>query len=156
MNETSASNVPVNTAVRCEYTAAFLLLRLFLGMRTFLAGLEKFEANKSYSLENYGTNMGRMAKGISDYSFIPMWASKMFAMSLGYLLLILGAAILLGIKSRVTLFVAGVIYVGLAFGLAAVQEGEGVAWIGMQVLMFAVALVLVRNERLAVWGCKDN
>jgi len=156
MNESSASTVPVNSAVRCEYTAAFLLLRLFLGLRTLLAGLEKFEASKSYSMENYTTNMGRMAKGISEYSFIPLWAANIFAMSLGFLLLILGAAILLGIKSRVSLFLAGLLYVGLGFGLAAVQEGEGVAWIGMQVLMFAVALVLVRNERLAVWGCKDN
>jgi thiosulfate dehydrogenase (quinone) large subunit len=32
----------------------------------------------------------------------------------------------------------------------AVQEGEGVAWIGMQVLMFAVALVLVRHNRFAL------
>ena len=154
MNETSASNAPINSAMRFEYTAAFLLLRLFLGLRTFLAGLEKFEANKSYSMENYSTNMGRMAKGISDYSFIPLWAANIFAQSLGFLLLILGAAIILGIKSRVSLFIAGLLYVGLAFGLAAVQEGEGVAWIGMQVLMFAVALVLVRNERLAVWPTK--
>lgn len=151
MNDTSPSNVPVNSAVRCEYTAAFLLLRLFLGLRTFLAGLEKFEANKGYSMENYSTNMARMAKGISDYSFIPVWAANLFAQSLGFLLLIVGVAILLGIKSRWSLFVGGLIYVGLAFGLAAVQEGEGVAWLGMQVLMFAVALVLVRSERLAVW-----
>jgi thiosulfate dehydrogenase [quinone] large subunit len=155
MNETSASNVPVNSAVRCEYTAAFLLLRLFLGLRTFLAGLEKFEANKGYSMENYSANMGRMAKGISDFSFIPVWAANIFAQPLGFLLLIFGAAIILGIKTRWTLFLAGLIYVGLAFGLAAVQEGEGVAWIGMQVLMFAVALVLVRNERLALWGNKE-
>ena len=156
MNESSASTIPVNSAVRCEYTAAFLLLRLFLGVRTLLAGLEKFEANKSYSMENYTTNMGRMAKGISDYSFIPLWGANIFAMSLGFLLFILGAAILLGIKSRVSLFCAGLLYVALGFGLAAVQEGEGVAWIGMQVMMFAFALVLVRNERFALWGCKDN
>jgi thiosulfate dehydrogenase (quinone) large subunit len=154
MNESSASTVPVNSAVRCEYTAAFLLLRLFLGMRTLLAGLEKFEANKGYSMENYSANMSRMAKGISEFSFIPVWAANMFAQSLGFLLLIVGVAILLGIKSRVSLFVGGLLYVGLAFGLAAVQEGEGVAWLGMQVMMFAFALVLARNERFALWGCK--
>lgn len=155
MNETSASNVPCNSAARCEYTAAFLLLRLFLGMRTLLAGMEKFEANKGYSMENYSANMGRMAKGISEYSFIPVWAANIFAQPLGFLLLILGAAIILGIKSRVTLFLAGLLYVGLAFGLAAVQEGEGVAWIGMQVMMFAFALTLAGSERFALWGsCK--
>ena len=154
MNDTSASSTANTTAPRCEYTAAFLLLRLFLGLRTLLAGLEKFEANKSFSFSNYTENMTRMATGISNYSLIPLWAAKMFALSLGFLLVGLGAAILLGIKSRIALFLGGLVYVGLGFGLMAVQEGEGVAWIGMQVLMFAVALVLVRNDRLALWGDK--
>jgi len=144
MNDTSASSHP--TMPRGEYTAAFLLLRLFLGLRTLAAGLEKFEANKSFSFSNYSENMNRMATAISNYSIIPLWAAKTFALSLGFLLIALGLAILLGIKSRASLFLAGLVYVGLGFGLMAVQEGEGVAWIGMQVLMFAVALVLVRHN----------
>src|SRR5687768_9685724 len=130
MTETPASNSPI--IVRGEYTAAFLLLRLFLGLRTLMAGLEKFEANRSYSAENYTENMTRMAKGISANSTIPEWAAKAFALPLGYLLVILGVAILLGIKTRVALFITGVLYVGLAFGLMAVQEGEGVAWLAPQ------------------------
>lgn len=152
MKDTSASSCTSNS--RCEYTAAFLLLRLFLGLRTLLAGLEKFEANKSFSFSNYSENMNRMATAISNFSIIPLWAAKGFALSLGYLLVAFGAAILLGIKTRVSLFLAGLVYVGLSFGLMAVQEGEGVAWIGMQVLMFAVALVLVRHNRFALVGDK--
>lgn len=154
MNESSASTV-ATSATRFEYSAAFLILRLFLGLRTLLAGVEKFEANKSYSWENYTTNMGRMAGGISNNSFLPLWMANMYAMTLGPLLALLGLAVLLGVKSRVTLAVTGLLYVSLGFGLMAVQEGEGVAWIGMQVLMFSVALVLVRHERLAVWGDKE-
>jgi|SRR3954471_17782437 thiosulfate dehydrogenase [quinone] large subunit len=153
MNETSSSTSSLS---RGEYTCAYTLLRLFLGLRTLAAGIEKFEANKSFSFSNYSENMNRMATAISNYSIIPLWASKTFAMSLGFLLGGLGIAILLGLKTRVTLFLAGLVYVGLGFGLMAVQEGEGVAWIGMQVLMFAVALVLVRNERFALWGNKWN
>lgn len=140
--------------IRGEYTSAFLLLRLFLGLRTLMAGIEKFEANRSFSLSNYTENMNRMAAGISNNSFLPLWAAKTFALPLGFLLTILGLALILGIKSRITLFVTGLLYVGLGFGLMAVQEGEGVAWIGMQVLMFVVALVLVRNERFAILGDK--
>jgi thiosulfate dehydrogenase (quinone) large subunit len=149
MNDTSTSSPTVSSS-RCEYTAAFLLLRLFLGLRTLLAGIEKFEANKSFSFSNYTENMNRMGTAISNYSIIPLWASKPFALSLGFLLVAFGAAVLLGIKSRVSLFLTGLLYVGLGFGLMAVQEGEGVAWIGMQVLMFAVALVLVRHNRFAL------
>jgi thiosulfate dehydrogenase (quinone) large subunit len=150
MNDTSS------TATRGEYTAAFLLLRLFLGLRTLMAGLEKFEANKSFSFSNYSENMNRMATAISNYSVIPVWASKAFAMSLGFLLIAFGIGILLGIKSRASLFLGGLVYVGLGFGLMAVQEGEGVAWISAQVLMFAVALVLVRHNRFALVGDKFN
>ena len=152
MTDTSASNSTVT--IRGEYTAAFLILRLFLGLRTLMAGIEKFEANKSFSLSNYSENMTRMATGISNNSIIPLWAAKTFAMPLGYLLTVLGLALILGIKSRAMLFITGLLYTGLGFGLMAVQEGEGVAWIGMQVLMFAVALTLVRHERFAL--LRDN
>jgi thiosulfate dehydrogenase [quinone] large subunit len=115
-----------------------------------MAGIEKFEANKSFSLSNYSENMTRMATGISDNSIIPLWAAKGFAMPLGFLLTLLGLGLLLGVKSRAMLFLSGLLYTGLGFGLMAVQEGEGVAWIGMQVLMFVVALTLVRHERFAL------
>jgi thiosulfate dehydrogenase [quinone] large subunit len=144
MTETPASNS--SSSARGEYTAAFLILRLFLGLRTLMAGLEKFEANKSYTMDNYSENMVRMATGISNNSVIPLWAAKAFALPLGYLLVILGLAILLGIKTRVALFLSGLLYVGLAFGLMAVQEGEGVAWLAVQVLMFSVALIYVRHN----------
>lgn len=147
MNDHSASSA---SATRGEYTAAFLLLRLFLGLRTLIAGLEKFEANKSFSFGNYSENMSRMATGISNYSLIPLWAAKGFALSLGFLLIAFGTGILLGIKTRASLFLGGLVYVGLGFGLMAVQEGEGVAWIGMQVLMFAFALTYVRHNRYAL------
>ena len=150
MTENSALHS--SKTIRAEYTAAFLILRLFLGLRTLMAGLEKFEANKTYSTANYSENMTRMATGISNNSTIPLWAAKAFALPLGYALTILGVALLLGIKLRTTLFISGLVYVGLSFGLMAVQEGEGVAWLAVQVLMFSVALVFVRHNRFAVWG----
>ncbi|MSU49473.1 MAG: hypothetical protein EXS37_10370 [Opitutus sp.] len=155
MKDSSTSSTAASSSP-CEYTGAFLILRLFLGLRTLMAGVEKFEANKSFSLDNYTENMTRMATGISNYSLIPLWAAKSFALSLGFLLVIIGASILLGIKSRISVFAGGLLYVGLGFGLMAVQEGEGVAWIGMQVLMFAVALVLVRHNRFALWADKND
>jgi len=138
-------------AARCDYTAAFLLLRLFLGLRTLLAGLEKFEAKGIYSFQNYYENMTRMAQGITGASFLPLWMTKYFAHSLGYLLLLFGAALLLGVKTRLTLILTGLLYVGLSFGLMAVQESEGVAWLGLHVALIAGALVLVRHNRFALW-----
>ncbi|MEY2915330.1 MAG: hypothetical protein RL454_259, partial [Actinomycetota bacterium] len=42
-----------------------------------------------------------------------------------------GLSMPVGIKNRTTLFLAGLVYVGLSFGLIAVQESDGVAWLGM-------------------------
>lgn len=139
-----------------EYAAAFLLLRLFLGLRTLFAGIEKFEAKGTYSFVNYYENMTRMATGITGASFLPLWATKNFAHSLGYLLIILGVALLLGLKTRLTLLLTGLLYVGLSFGLMAVQESEGVAWLAIHVAMFAGALVLVRHNRFALWADKTD
>ena len=141
---------------RCEYTAAFLLLRLFLGLRTLFAGIEKFEAKGTYSLENYRTNMHHMAEGITGASFLPLWATNSFAMTLGYLLTAFGALLILGVKTRLVLILTGLLYVGLSLGLMAVQENEGVAWLAIHVGLFAGALVLVQHNRLALWPDKRD
>ncbi len=134
-----------------EFPAAFLLLRLFLGLRTLLAGLEKFESKGTYSFANYYANMSRMAQGITGASFMPLWMTRNFAHTLGYALVILGAALLLGLKTRATLILTGLLYVGLSFGLMAVQESEGVAWLAIHVGLIAGALLLVRHNRFALW-----
>jgi thiosulfate dehydrogenase [quinone] large subunit len=137
--------------VRCELTAAFLLLRLFLALRALMSAFEKFELGGSYSFENYQANMTRMATGITGASFLPLWATKAFALPLGYILLVLGGMMLLGVKSRLTLIVMGLLYVALAVGLMAVQQGDGVAWLGVYLGLIVAALTLVRHERFAVW-----
>ena len=76
--------------------------------------------------------------------------------SLGYILITLGTCLLLGIKNRTTLFLTGLVYVGLSFGLMAVQESDGVAWLGMHIVMFGFALVLVRNNRFELWADKRD
>jgi thiosulfate dehydrogenase [quinone] large subunit len=147
MSETSSST----PATRCEYTYAFLIIRLWLGLRALLAGLEKYESKGTYSFENYYNNMKRMAAGITGASFMPLWATKLFAVSIGYVLIALGVALLLGIKTRCSLFLMGLTYVALSFGLMAVQESDGVAWLGMHVALVAGGLVLVQHNRLALW-----
>jgi thiosulfate dehydrogenase [quinone] large subunit len=147
-----SSDLRSTPPARFEFTGAFLLLRLFLGLRLLLAGLEKFESKGTYSLANYSTNMSKMSEGITSASFLPLWMTRGFAHSLGYALLVVGAAVLLGLKTRVALLLAGLLFVGLAFGLMAVQENEGVAWLGLHVGLCAAALVLAQYNRFALWA----
>ena len=94
--------------------------------------------------------MGRMAQGITGASFLPLWMTRNFAHGLGYALVLLGAAMLLGIKTRVTLTLTGLVYVSLSFGLMAVQESQGVAWLATQIGLIVGALLLVRHDRFAL------
>jgi thiosulfate dehydrogenase [quinone] large subunit len=97
-----------------------------------------------------------MATGITGASFLPLWATKSFALPLGYLLGLLGVLLLLGIKTRLTLVAMGLLYVALAFGLMAVQQGDGVAWLGVYLGLVVAALTLVRYNRYAVWPDKND
>lgn len=151
MNSDAISSVARDEKSTTELQFACGLLRLFLGLRTLLAGIEKFEAGGRYSFAQYYQNMARMAEGITGASFLPLWATKTFALTLGYLLILLGGAVLLGIKPRLTLFALGLLYTALAFGLMVVQEAEGVAWLGLHVGLIAAALVLVRHSRFVLW-----
>jgi thiosulfate dehydrogenase [quinone] large subunit len=152
MSDTAPSSAP---RLCNEHTAAFLLLRLFLGLRTLMAGIEKFESGGKYSFEAYYANMSRMASGITGASFMPLWMTKSFAISLGYLLIVLGVTLLLGIRTRCSLILTGLLYIGLSFGLMAVQEAEGVAWLAIHVGLFAGALVLLKHNRFALWADKN-
>ena len=149
-------STPTPAPGRCDLSAAFLLLRLFLALRALMSCLEKFESGGTYSFANYYTNMTRMATGITGASFLPLWATKSFALPLAYILFVLGVALLLGIKTRLTLFVMGLLYIGLAFGLMAVQQGDGVAWLGVYLALIVAALVLVRYNRFALWPDKHE
>ncbi|HET9727601.1 MAG TPA: hypothetical protein VFP28_11845, partial [Gemmatimonadales bacterium] len=141
---------------RCELTSAFLLLRLFLATRALMSCVEKFESGGAYSLQNYTTNMTRMATGITGASFLPLWATKAFALPLGYILGLLGVMLLLGLKTHFTLIVMGLLYIALAFGLMAVQQSDGVAWLGVYLGLVVAALTLVRYNRFAVWPDKHD
>ncbi len=130
---------------------AFLLLRFFIGLRLFMSGIEKFETDFTYSFESYYENMRRMADGITGASFLPVYLTRPFAYSLGYALILVGTAVLLGIKPRISLFLSGLLFVALSFGLMAVSENQGVVSLGFQVGLTCAALLLVEHSRVVLW-----
>ena len=129
---------------------AFLGLRLFLAFRWFFAGLDKFGTVGNYSFENYYNTMSKMAEGIAELSILPGWATKIFSLPMGYLMLLLSVTILLGIKMRISLIVSLMLYVGLSIGLMATSEDHGIAWLGIHVIMSVMALKMVTNAKWVV------
>ncbi len=129
-------------------TWAFLTLRLFLGLRFLTAGLGKFNGDEGYSFPHYYS--GFVASQMDTFSStnLPSFLSAPFIYSLGYLEIILGVLLLLGIKTKYVLALFGLTFVALAFGLMILSNSTGVTNIGIHVMITAAALYFVRHNKL--------
>ncbi len=156
-------------------TFAFWTLRAWLGLRTLLSGLEKFSAKISVQqplLDEKGNpdpsgavvEVSQKVYGFSHYQAIPDSLKDKFAgeplllsiftvpfyLTLGYILIILGVLLLIGVRTRETLLAMGLLYCVLTVGLILIGQEGGVAWLGIHVIMVAGALVLAPFNRLTI------
>ncbi len=153
---------------------ASLLLRLWLGVRALQTGIEKYAgsvsssepvkvageaydddlvetvSSKAYSMDNYSGIPASLKSTFAGEPLLPAWGLKIFDVVLGPALILLGLTILLGIASRVSLFALGLIYVGLTFGLILIKQDAGVAWLGIHVIMIAMALAWSEHNRFSI------
>ena len=158
-----------------DATLGFWLLRLWLGIRAVVTGLEKFsgtEITKKPMLDQFGDPdiSGAMVEvkekvyGLKYYHAVPdslkealnnqpLLAGVMvrpFYAVLGWALLILGITLLLGICTRATLFLMGLIYVALTVGLILLAQDGGVAWLGTHIALVVGALLLAKHNRFEI------
>jgi thiosulfate dehydrogenase [quinone] large subunit len=157
-----------------SYTLAMLLLRLWLGMRALLTGVEKFAGTQQSTVpvvvdgtaNTYGLTESSAAKvyAISNYSgvpaelmdkfaaepLIPSWSLSIYSAVLGPALILTGLFLLVGLFTRWTLFAMGLVYTSLSFGLILINQSGGVAWLAIHVLLVIVALVLSPYNRFTV------
>ncbi len=160
------------------YSLGFLVLRGWLGIRALVTGLEKYAATMSiqkplvdpttgmedpsgamvevsqkfYSMTNYHAVPASLKTKFDLEPMLPSLMTKPFYAVLGPLLIILGVTTLLGIGTRISLFVQGLVYIMLTVGLILINQNDGVAWLGIHVGLIALALTLVKHDRLCV--CK--
>ncbi|HEY4415385.1 MAG TPA: hypothetical protein VGO57_06805 [Verrucomicrobiae bacterium] len=160
----------------CGPGAAFLLLRLWLGLRATLAGLEKFGAYQSgsepvldpttglpdasgamhtvnikhYAVANYaGVPAGLKDKFLNE-PLLPHFALNLFDHLLGPLFILSGVMLLIGLGTRLSLFVQGLIYLALTVGLILIKQEDGVAWLGIHIALVAFALTLAKHNKFAL------
>ncbi len=151
-----------------------LLLRLWLAVRAIQTGVEKFAATKSseqlVSIDGQANEYGLTASGsvksyaLDHYHGVPEALMKKFQAEplmlkfalplydkiLGPALFLLGLAILLGIASRTSLFLLGLLYISLTWGLVLINQNDGVAWLGTHMVLIVMALMLADHNRFAV------
>lgn len=151
-----------------------LLLRLWLGVRALQTGVEKFAGTRAgeelvkvdgvaneegitagatakyYALENYhGVPKALMSKFEAE-PLMPGFGLPLYDKLLGPALLILGVTILLGIAYRSSLFLLGLLYISLTWGLILIKQDDGVSWLGVHMILIVMALALAPNNRLAI------
>jgi thiosulfate dehydrogenase (quinone) large subunit len=155
-------------------TLGFLSLRLWLAVRAIVTGLEKFagsaasdvavqidgavntygltasESEKLYGLDHYHGVPQTLYDKLAAQPLIPEAMLKVYDAVLGPALILLGITLLLGIATRISLFVMALLYVSLTVGLILLGQDSGIAWLGIHVLMIAVALFHARHNRFAI------
>jgi len=159
-----------------EYGLAFFVLRLWLGFRALIAGLEKYAGFntqqiplkdpttgmddpsgamvdvkiKYYALTNYSGIPPSLKDKFASEPLLPKFALHDFDALLGPLLILTGVMLLLGICTRLSLFLQGLIYLMLTVGLMLIHQEDGVAWLGIHVGLVALALMLAKHNRLCL------
>jgi len=156
-------------------SCAFLLLRLWLGMRAIITGLEKFAGkvteqkplldefgqpdingamvavdHKVYALKYYQGLPAALASKFAAEPLLPGFLLKPYAAVLGYVLIAAGLTLVLGIATRTSLFIHGLIYLSLSFGLVLINESGGVAWLAIHLLLVVAALRLAQHNCCAL------
>lgn len=158
-------------------TFAFLILRVWLGLRALLTGLEKYAgrvteqkplldefgepdlngamvevSRKVYGLQHYHGLPKPLADKFAAEPLLPGWALGLYDAILGPALIVLGLTMLIGLAPRLTLFAQGLLYCSLSIGLILLNESGGVAWLGIHVLLIVAALKLVEHNRFSIFS----
>jgi len=129
---------------------AFLLLQIFLGLRFLAAGLGKFNGPNGLSFQHfYSQVMPALSQPFLEKTILPAWTVQLFLGSLPYGEILLGAGILVAGKNRGPLFLAGLLYISLAFGQMLIGGQTTVADIAIHLGLVVAALLLVGDEPTA-------
>lgn len=162
--------------VAWDFTFAFLLLRLWLGFRALFVGVQKYAeykavatplidpstgqpdasgvmvnvSVKSYALANYaGIPVGLRDKFAHDPMF-PKFALTLFDRMLGPAFIVTGIMLIVGLGTRVSLLIQGLLFIALTVGLVLIDANDGVAYLGIHIGLVAAAFLLVQHNRFAV------
>jgi thiosulfate dehydrogenase [quinone] large subunit len=151
-----------------------LILRGWLAVRAIQTGVEKYSGNtlsdkavpldgvpneqgltaaisaKEYAMVHYhGVPKGLYAKFLEEPLMIKAML-PLYDKVLGPALVVLGVMILLGFFYRTSLFLLGVLYISLTWGLILIKQDDGVSWLGVHMIMIVMALVLAGHNRFSI------
>ena len=145
---------PTNQFLKGEAWACFFL-RMWIGMRLMFAGLTKFlnkndEGGWDFDQEEAGTVMGSITETMIANTAIPEVMLNQYATVLPWALLIVGATVMLGLFTRISLFLAGALVLSLSFGLMLLPDDTAAVERGVEIIVVGLALMTVKHNTGAV------
>lgn len=151
MSEVTASKF------RSEVAFANLILRLWVGLRLFMAGIDKFrdKATKEYafgSMDVLKKNVQPLYDNMVAETFLPSFMVANYVVVLSYALVIVGVWVIVGLFSRLSLLAAGFLFVSLSFGLMALPDDDQAVFRGIEVAITAFALITAAHGRISLDG----
>ena len=176
MTDSTELKVERSRKVHWDFTYAYLVLRLWLGVRSLTIGIEKFgtyrsvamplidpstgqpDASgvminvniKSYALANYAGIPASLRDKFSHEPFLPKFALVAFDKMLGPAFILTGIMLLIGLGTRLSLLGQALLYIALTVGLVLINQPDGVAYLGIHIGLVAAALALAEHNRFAV------
>jgi thiosulfate dehydrogenase (quinone) large subunit len=181
MNDTGESKPNGSGECRCgglcDCMLAFLLLRGWLALRAILTGIEKFSAYRTiqkplidpvtgmedpsgamidlkvkfYSLTNNAGIPASLKDKFANEPMLPQFGLTAFNQLLGPALIVTGLMLLLGLGTRLSLALQGMIYLALTAGLILIKQDDGVAWLGIHIALVALAFMLVKHNKFVLF-----
>jgi thiosulfate dehydrogenase (quinone) large subunit len=161
----------------CDYTLAFLVLRGWLVVRAIMTGIEKFGSYKVvqqplidpttgmadpsgamvdvqvkyYAMTNYVGIPASLKDKLVNEPLLPKFALTTFDHLLGPAFIITGVMLLLGLGTRLSLVLQGLIYIALTVGLILIRQDDGISWLGIHVALVSMALMLAKHNKFAIF-----
>lgn len=127
-----------------EWASAHLILRLWVGCRLLFAGLDKMreKGGAGFGWNFVEKSMEPIKANMIQYATIlPKWGIDLFAQVLPIALLVVGAWVIVGLFTRLSLLAAGLLFVSLGVGLMALPDDDQAVMRGIEVAITAFALV---------------
>lgn len=159
------------TRIRAFWTGpnlAYHSLRLWLGVRALVTGIEKFSGKrviqqpmidpvtgmedpsgmmlevtqKFYALTNNAGVPAALRKELLEEPLLPRAINLAFMDALGTVLVLLGVLTLAGLWTRVALSVQALLYIALTVGMILLHQDAGISFLGVHMILIALALWL--------------
>lgn len=124
--------------------------RILIDGKPSTYGLSKTDLEKVYGLNNYHGIPESMVEPFSKEPLMPAFMLPIYDKVLGPALLVLGVTILLGIAPRTSLFLLGMLYISLTWGLILLAQDAGIAWLAIHMIMIVMALSMAQHNRLCL------